>query len=113
MIKLIQMDPQLYETGFSFDQVYSIINNYNVPIGVIFLSEINENEIYIEWLEILTVFRQKGYLRKIFAALTNAYPNTTIRLECTEELLKKYIRIGCIPEGIDECTENHILVYNP
>ena len=113
MVKLTQMDPQLYEASISFDEAYSIINENDVPIGVIFLSIINENEIYIEWLEILTVFRQKGYLRQIFAALTNTYPNTKIRLECTEELLKKYLGIGCISEGIDECTENYILIYNP
>ena len=109
MIKLNKVPSELYPLPFSFDSVYQILNEKDVPIGVIYVSFMEKSGVYIEWLEILTVFRGMGYLRQLFCELKNRFG--VVNFECSEELLPKYKGIGCLECGIDDCTENYMLTY--
>lgn len=107
-------EKQLYEEklGFSFDEAYAVMNEDGEQIGLIFLSQMQDGSIYIEWVEIMTVFRGQGYLRAIFAELNHmAYPGKKIQLECSDELVRKYQSVGCIKRGDDGCTELAVLSY--
>lgn len=110
-VSLLKQNKDLYPLDISCDEVYRIVNENQVPIGIICLSDYPTGDIYIEWLEFLYVFRGKRYLRKVFEELSEIYPNTTFQMQCSEENLRRYIRIGCIEHGIDECTELYVLTY--
>lgn len=113
-VKFTKKENQLYKEKlcFSFDEAYAIMNEDGEQIGLIFLSQMQDGSIYIEWVEIMTVFRGQGYLRAIFAELNHmAYPSKGIQLECSDELVRKYQSIGCIKQGDDDCTELAVLSY--
>ena len=76
------------------DAVYLIKNEYQELIGHMFLDE-TEDGWRIEWLELLSIFQQHGYLRSILQELQSLYSNKKITLECSENLLKKYQAVGC------------------
>lgn len=111
IMQLIKVSDELYPLPMSFDRVYQVVNENRVPIGLIYLSDLTDGSIYIEWLEILTVFRGMGYLRKLLQELKKICQDKVIRLSCTDDLLKKYLGVGCVDCGIDEFTENHLLSY--
>lgn len=100
----------MYEMGILFDGVYQI-NDGNCPIGLIYISDMENENIYIEWLEILSVFRGKGYLREIMNKLSELFKKE-IRFECSEDLRLKYLHVGCHEHGIDEITENYQMTFN-
>ena len=100
-----------YEMGIRFDTVYEIKNEQGIQIGIIYLSDIDEDNVYIEWIEFMTPFRSKGYLRSTFKTLYELTGGKTIKFECEERLLKKYLRIGCTQVGNDDCTENYKMKY--
>lgn len=54
----------MYEIGLNFDQVYQINNENEIPIGLVFISDTVDENIYIEWLEFLITFRKKGISEK-------------------------------------------------
>ena len=109
-VQLVEGDVNVYQMGLSFDKVFQIVNEDNVPIGLVYISEIDDKHLYIEWIEILTVFRGRSYLRKTFEKLKEQF-GKTIQFECSDELLRKYIGIGCIENGVNDCTELHLLSY--
>lgn len=108
---LKEVSAVLYKMELPFDSVYQILNENNVPIGLIYLSFLDNDGVYIEWVEILTVFRGRGYLRKLFRELTTQYEGKVICLECGEKLLKKYLGIGCVKHGVSPLTDNYMLTY--
>ena len=110
-VSLVKQNKDLYPLDISCDEVYQIVNDNRVPIGIICLSDCPTGDIYIEWLEFLCVFRGKRYLRKVFEELSEMYPNTTFQMQCSEENLRRYIGIGCIEHGIDACTDLYVLTY--
>lgn len=110
-VTLLKASPELYQMSLSFDHVYQILNEDNIPIGLIYLSDMEGQKVYIEWLEILTVFRGRGYLRKLFRELREIVHGKEIHFECGEELLRKYLSIGCTEHGISDCTENYRMRY--
>ena len=110
-IKLVEVPREHYPLPFSYDEAYQLLNENNVPIGIIYVSQLPfGDEIYIEWVEILSVFRGMGYLRHILNAVKETL-QTNIQFQCDEKLRKKYLSIGCIEHGISECTENYIMSY--
>ena len=117
MVKKITLFPvpkekhYAYEMGISFDQVYEILSEDNVHIGIVYLSEIDDENIYIEWIEIMTPFHGQGNLRATFHALWNLTGGKTIRFECDDKLRKKYIGIGATMEGFNDLTENYSMKY--
>lgn len=100
---------EFFESGF--DHAYEIRNEKDQHIGIIFLSDMLNGSIYIEWLELLTCFQRHGYLRCIFAELRKLFPGKRIQLQSSNENIVKYTVIGCKTIGIDECTELTILEY--
>lgn len=80
-IEFVQKNKAAYECfQVRCDRVYGILNEAQQQIGLIFLSDLPNEGIYIEWLEIMTVFRAHGYLRLIFKNLRNNYPSADIKL---------------------------------
>ena len=64
---------RVLEMGISYDRAYSIYAN-DIPIGIVYISDMaTENSIYVEWLELLTVFRGKGFLRFIMTELSKMF----------------------------------------
>ena len=111
-IEFVQKNKAAYECfQVRCDRVYGILNEAQQQIGLIFLSDLPNEGIYIEWLEIMTVFRAHGYLRLIFKNLRNNYPSADIVLQCSKKLKIKYMCIGCEEVGTDDCTEMHIMKY--
>lgn len=110
-IELIKVENNLYPLDIPFDEAYQLVNENNVPVGVVFLSTMPfADEIYVEWVELLTVFQGKGYLRYIFSALKEVYEGG-LQFQCGEHLLKKYLAIGCTNHGISDITENYMMSY--
>lgn len=109
-VELILKEPSLYPMQIPFDRVYEIQNENQTPIGVIFLSDTMDNQLYIEWLEILIVFHGNGYLRAVFAELATLF-GKEIRFECSEELRMKYTAVGCKEHGISDCTDLYCMTY--
>ena len=109
-VEFVLKEPSLYPMQIPFDRVFEIQNENHTPIGVIFLSDTMDNQLYIEWLEILVVFHGNGYLRAVFAKLAELF-NKEIRFECSEELRMKYTSVGCIESGISDCTDLYCMSY--
>ena len=112
-VTLLQGNREAYEEFFEsgFDCVYEIRNEKDQHIGIIFLSDMLDGSVYIEWLELLTCFQRHGYLRYIFAELRKLFPDKKIQLQSSDNNIQKYTKIGCKTIGIDECTELTILEY--
>ncbi len=95
--------------GINFDRVYSILAN-DVPIGIVYVSDMNsQNTIYIEWLELLSVFRSKGFLRRIMTELSNQFGKLVFTSD--ESLEKKYDAIGAKRIYRDEVNEHQAYEY--
>ena len=94
------------------DAVYLIKNEYQELIGHMFLDE-TEDGWRIEWLELLSIFQQHGYLRSILQELQSQYSNKKITLECSENLLKKYQAVGCRIVEEDTFREMWLMEYAP
>lgn len=109
-MRLKAVSKEFYPMALPHDEVYQLVNENEVPIGVVFLSLYDEY-IYIEWLEILTNFRGMGYLRKFFRKLAVLFQGQEIQFQCGDELLRKYTGVGCVKKGEDACTELNIMVY--
>lgn len=95
-VSFAERDSEKYKDtlGFSFEHVYAIINECQEQIGLIYISDTDDG-IFIEWLEIMQVFRGQHYLRKIFEELRTKFRYKTITFECNDKLLFKYKSIGC------------------
>ena len=114
-VKLVPVKKEfhnLYDVGLEFDSVYEIKNENDIHIGLVYLSDMKDNSTYIEWIEFLTPFRGKGYLREVFLEILVQKKVDTIKFECTEENFKKYIHIGCVSHGKDDFTENYCMSFS-
>jgi len=95
--------------GITSDSVKSVVVD-NIPVGVIYLSEgYEDNTIYVEYLELLTVYRGKHLLRPIFTKLSEEYG--TLIFEAEDDLTKKYKAIGAIQGSYDEDREMYSWQY--
>lgn len=112
-VALKQKPHEDYEqfSGIPFDQAFEIVNETGLQIGLIFLSDLTDGTVYIEWLEIMTCFRGYHYLGKILMKIREMNSGKKIQLESSDENLPKYLHYGCEQVGFDECTEMHILEY--
>ncbi len=88
--------------GISADIVKAIIVD-DIPVGIVYLSDVMDDGIYMEWLEFLSVFQSKHLLRPVMQALFNEYG--TVYFESCDDYLKKYNAIGCVREDYDEDRE--------
>ena len=41
-VQLIEGDANVYQMGLSFDQVFQIVNENDIPIGLVYVSEIDD-----------------------------------------------------------------------
>lgn len=88
--------------GISSDIVRSIMVN-GIPVGIVYLSDVMDDGIYIEWMEFLEVFRNKHLLRPVMKALFEEYG--TIYFESCDDLKKKYDTIGAVKGEYDRDRE--------
>lgn len=102
---------EMYQLEPSFDYLYQINNENEIPIGLVFLSDMMDGTLYIEWLEIMVPFHGRGYLRKTMEKLVELF-HKEIHFECSEELRFKYMKVGCNEHGINEITELYRMSYN-
>lgn len=108
-IKLIEYPVELFEPDIPCDRIFQIMNENNLVVGVMQISELSKTTAYIEWIEILGIFRGRGYLRKVFRELNKLWKE--IRFECSDELLPKYIAIGSEKQGDNDITEMNIMLF--
>lgn len=111
LIEIPEDKHEMYEMGISFDRVYRIDNENEIPIGIVYISDLTDGKIYIEWLEIMIAFQGKGYLRQVMYKLAELFKNE-IQFECSEYLRLRYMHVGCNEHGIDELTENYRMSFN-
>ena len=95
--------------GISSDIVKSIVIN-DIPVGIVYLSDVMDDGIYVEWIEFLKVFQLKHLLRPVMQALFKEYG--TLYFESCDDLLKKYDAIGAVRGAYDEDSEMTSYVYN-
>nr|WP_297765858.1 hypothetical protein [uncultured Butyrivibrio sp.] len=88
--------------GISSDIVKSIIVD-NIPVGIVYLSDVMDDGIYMEWIEFLEVFQRKHLLRPVMHALFEEYG--ALYFESCDELKKKYDAIGAVEGEYDEDRE--------
>lgn len=101
----------LYPNDLPHDDVYRIVNENDVTIGVIYLSFLEDGSVYIDWLETMIIFHGQGYLRLIFKALREMFPKREISFESDEKNRIKYLHIGCEEHGISELTGLYKMTY--
>lgn len=95
--------------GITSDMVESIIID-DIPVGVVYLSEGSETgTAYIEWIEFISVFRSKHFLKPVMEHLSQKYG--VLIFESDNDLVKKYKAIGAINNGYDEEREMHLWEY--
>lgn len=111
LIEIPESRHEMYEMEPSSDYVYQINNENEIPIGLVFLSDMTDGNLYIDWLEILVAFHGRGYLRKIMEKLASLF-HKEIHFECSEKLRFKYMKVGCHEHGINEITELYQMSYN-
>ncbi len=90
------------DMGISSDIVKSIVVD-NIPVGIVYLSDVMEEGIYIEWIEFLKVFQRKHLLRPVMNALFKEYG--TLYFESCDDLIKKYDALGAVKGEYDEGRE--------
>lgn len=95
--------------GLTADIVKSVIIN-DVPVGIVYLSKTTDERIYIEWIELLSVFRSKHLLRPIMYMLSKEYG--TLYFESQEDLVKKYKAIHAENYDYDEDREMYLWKYS-
>lgn len=107
-----QYEPYAKYSGLIFDEAYKILNEDDIQIGYTLLSYLDDGKIYIEWIEISTVFQGNHYLRKVMNELKKIKSKSkTIQLQSSDENLEKYMSIGCVYIGKDLCTGLSTLEY--
>lgn len=94
--------------GISSDIIMSVVID-NIPIGIVYLSDVMDEGIYIEWLEIFDAFHGKKLLRPIMVALYSKYGK--LYFEAPEDLIEKYEHIGAQKGIYDEDSEMTTFVY--
>lgn len=48
---------EIYTKSKTFDNADEIVNETGLQIGLVFLSDLTDGTVYIEWLEIMACFR--------------------------------------------------------
>ena len=96
------------DMGISSDIVMSIIID-DIPVGIVYLSDVMDEGIFIEWLEILDAFHGKRLLRPIMKTLYSKYGK--LYFESPSDLVKKYEHIGANRGEYDEDREMTSFVY--
>ena len=94
--------------GISSDIVKSIIID-NITVGIVYLSDVMDEGIYIEWFEFLDAFQGKKLLRPVLNSLYAEYGK--LYFEACDDLVKKYDHIGAIKGEHDEDREMTSYVY--
>ena len=88
--------------GISSDIIKSIVVN-DIPVGIVYLSDVMDEGIYIEWIEFLTVFQGKHLLRPVMNELYKHYGK--LYFESCDDLLEKYRAVGAKEGTRDEDRE--------
>jgi len=97
------------------DRLFEIVGDKTVTLGHVFISEDTETpsgipcKTYINWLELLTVFQNRGFLRPIMNVLSEKFGE--IYLSAADRTEEKYRGIGAISMGIDDFTGLEIFRY--
>ena len=97
------------------DRNFEIVVNDTYTVGHLYISKDTETPsgmecpVYINWIELLDIFRNKGLLRPILNAAFDIFGE--FYLEASEESNIKYRKIGCISCGIDHLTDLEIFKY--
>ncbi len=94
--------------GITSDIVKSIIVD-GIPVGIVYLSDVIDEGIYMEYIEFLSVFTSKKLLRPVMKALFDEYGK--VYFESGDELIKKYVAIGAVKGERDEDREMTSFVY--
>ena len=90
-----------YYIGMPWDFCYKIYDG-NQKIGIIFLSETNDQTLFIEWIRLDKKYRGKGYLRSIIQRIEEAFPGKNfIRADTSKMYLSKYLYMGFEQESFD------------
>ena len=98
----------LFYTGIPYDFVFDIQFN-SVHVGILYVSQMQEGALFINWVEIMTPFRGKGILRHVFSLLTSGFKTNEIDLECEEKYLEKYKKLGFTVLSFDNFSEMYRL----
>ena len=94
--------------GITSDIVKSIIAD-DIPIGIVYLSDVMDEGIYMEYIEFLSVFTSKKLLRPVMKALYEEYGK--VYFESGDELVKKYVAIGATKGDRDDDREMTSFTY--
>lgn len=94
-----------YYIGVPWNFCFKIYDG-NQKIGIVFLSELRDDELYIEWIRFNKNFQGKGYLRSVIQRLEETFPTKSlIRAVTSEENLDKYLHVGFEQGEFDQLLE--------
>lgn len=97
------------------DRCFEIIGNGAVTLGHAFIAENTETpsgipcKTYINWIELLTVFQHRGFLKPIMDVLSEKFGE--IYLSAVDGTEEKYRGVGAESMGIDDFTGLEIFRY--
>ena len=94
-----------YCLGFHWDTVYAIMQE-ETEIGLIFLSDGIENNVYIEWAELYEEYRGKGYFKRVIECLKEEFRNKEyLAFESNDEHIAMYEHLNAEKVSYDEIRE--------
>ena len=97
------------------DRCFEIIGDGKATLGHVFVTENTETpngvpcKTYIDWLELLSLYRGKRLLRQVMKSLSNKFG--VLYFESVPGANFKYRKIGAESLGMDEITEREIFRY--
>lgn len=79
-------------------------------IGLLFVSDVSEGSLFLEWAELEEPFRKKGHYRKVLISLMEHYNIEKIKFDTLPEYLAMYLHLGSVIEYYDEIREMYEMV---
>lgn len=89
---------------FKVDHSFRIMKDAQ-HIGNVHVNILMDDLVHIEWIEILPVFRGKGYFRESLICLMEHFGTDKLSLESSEDNLKMYKHLDAVVTGYDDFRE--------
>lgn len=89
-----------YKTDFSFRISFSCVD-----IGHVHISRMEDENLFIEWIELFPAYRGKGYLRQVFLTVMDHFKKDMLIFESSEAHKDTYTHIGAVVRNYDSFRE--------
>lgn len=93
-----------FSVGIKSDYSFQLLKKEEY-IGHAHINILLDGTVYIEWVELLSGFRGKGYFRDVLICLMNHFKTDKLSFESSEENKEIYKHLGAVITGYDNFRE--------